>query len=598
MNLSSYIFSFSDKLRDNLYRVCILFGTSIAITFVMTTLVSQLIEPPIWNIGQVAKRSVVSPTDYTIESADGAGMLLNYEVHRGETIVRAGDIISPEHYIKLNRLIQLQCAGASLSVAFGYVLLNIFILLSVYAFTIFAWPDFKPSSRDLFLIAGTLLGSCVMLQIFSILGRSLNLSFPDLSPTVLVLSAPLAAGGILLGVTLSAAAVFLFVISFALLTGVFLVESWELLLLIVLGNMVGVLSVSRCCKRSTFVDAGVKVAIANMAIVCIFLFVEPHFSFADNTTRILLAVLGGLCSGVFAAGLVPIAEYFGSYVTNIKLLELASIEHPLLRRLSVEAPGTWNHSMMLGQMGEVAAEAIGANPLLTRVGAYYHDIGKLKKPAYFGENQTFGENRHDKLTPSMSALIIRAHVKDGVELAIQHHLPKAVVELIMQHHGTGRIEFFYEKAINAASEEEIVDEAHYRYAGPKPQTKEAGILMLADAVEASCRSLSDHSHAKIQGLVQKRINRVFASGQLDESELTLKDLHAIARSLTLVLTGIYHRRVEYSEPADKRHKQSLTEVKRGLQSAEGKIDNSSVVNTSLGEHVKNGRRDTSAKNGS
>ena len=195
--------------------------------------------------------------------------------------------------------------------------------------------------------------------------------------------------------------------------------------------------------------------------------------------------------------------------------------------------------------------------MLTRVGAYYHDIGKTKKPDYFTENQNGKENRHDKLTPSMSALIIKSHVKDGLEMAREHRLPKAIVDLIAQHHGNSLIEYFYDKARKEAEEEEIVEEEHYRYPGPKPQTKEAGILMLADAVEASSRTLSDPSPAKIQGLVQKILNKVFASGQLDQSELTLRDLHLIAKSFTKVLTASYRRRVEYSESAAKGRDQKL-----------------------------------------
>jgi putative nucleotidyltransferase with HDIG domain len=211
--------------------------------------------------------------------------------------------------------------------------------------------------------------------------------------------------------------------------------------------------------------------------------------------------------------------------------------------------------MVMGMMVESAADEIGANPVVARVGAYFHDIGKIKKPLYFVENQRDGENRHDKLGSSMSALIIRSHVKDGIELAEEHRLPSAIIEMIPQHHGTSRIEYFYDKACKEAEEAgddpTLVDATLYCYPGPKPQTKEAGILMLADGIEAATRTIHDPSFDRIQGLVQKMINKVFSSGELDECELTLKDLHAIAKAFTRTLSGIYHQRIAYAEPAEK-----------------------------------------------
>ena len=288
-----------------------------------------------------------------------------------------------------------------------------------------------------------------------------------------------------------------------------------------------------------------------MAVAGGLMLLSPQLTAPTWTYHLLWAAIGGIFSGMLGGALAPVAEFLGGYTTDIKLLELSSLERPLLRELSLQAPGTWNHSMVVGQMCEMAAEAIHANPYLARVGAYYHDIGKIKKPAYFVENQIGRENRHDKLTPSMSALIIKAHVKDGIDMAEQVRLPQSITDFIAQHHGTSLIEYFYEKALKEAEHGELVDETHYRYPGPRPQTKEAGLLMLADAVEAASRTLTDPTPAKIQGLVQKIINKIFASGELGESNLTLKDLHKIAKSFTRVLSAIYHRRIEYSEPAEK-----------------------------------------------
>ena len=254
---------------------------------------------------------------------------------------------------------------------------------------------------------------------------------------------------------------------------------------------------------------------------------------------------------MLASGAIPLLESLFQYTTDIKLLELTNLNSPILRELMVRAPGTYHHSVVVGNLVEAAAEAINANPLLARVAAYYHDIGKISKAQYFIENQSGGENRHDKLSPSMSALILIAHVKEGAELAKQHRLGQPIAEIIRQSHGTALIKYFYQKAVEQALPGQVVDEHEFRYPGPKPQTREAGLVLLADAVEAASRTLIDSSPARIQGLVQKIINNIFIDGQLDECELTLKNLHEIAWSFNQILAGIHHQRIDYPQPAYK-----------------------------------------------
>jgi putative nucleotidyltransferase with HDIG domain len=225
------------------------------------------------------------------------------------------------------------------------------------------------------------------------------------------------------------------------------------------------------------------------------------------------------------------------------------MDHPLLRKLAVDAPGTYHHSIVMGSLVEGAAEAIGANSLLARVSAYYHDIGKSKKPLYFIENMR-GDNKHDKLNASMSALIILNHIKEGAELAKKHRLGSEITDIIKEHHGTTLMRFFYEKAKREAENVGAEpSEIEFRYAGPKPQTKESGLVMLADACEAASKTLPDPSPAVVQGMTQKIINGFFTDGQLDECELTLKDLHLIGKSFNRVFTGIFHHRIDYPEPA-------------------------------------------------
>jgi putative nucleotidyltransferase with HDIG domain len=262
---------------------------------------------------------------------------------------------------------------------------------------------------------------------------------------------------------------------------------------------------------------------------------------------------GGIFAGILATGLTPLAEISFGYTTDIKLLELATMDQPLLRELMVEAPGTYHHSVIVGNMVEAAAKSIGANSLLAKVAAYYHDIGKTKKPLYFIENQFECENRHEKLAPSMSSLILISHVKDGIELARQHRLGKEIINIISQHHGKSFISFFYNKAVEAREKTQSakasllppINSDDFRYPGPKPQTKEAGLVMLADVVEAACRSLTEPTPARIQGLVNRLINGIFSDGQLDECELTLKDLHQIAKHFNQILATIHHKRIEY-----------------------------------------------------
>ncbi|MCK4502567.1 MAG: HDIG domain-containing protein, partial [Desulfuromonadales bacterium] len=230
-----------------------------------------------------------------------------------------------------------------------------------------------------------------------------------------------------------------------------------------------------------------------------------------------------------------------------------------------------------GNLAEAAAEAVNANPLLTRVAAYYHDIGKIKKPLYFIENSGGQRNKHDKLAPSMSALILTSHVKDGVDLAREHKLGSEIIEIIQQHHGTGLIKFFYERAKSQADPEvQQIDERDYRYHGPKPQTREAALIMLADAVEAASRTLTDPTPARIQGMVQKLINNVFIDDQLNECDLTLKDLNLIAKSFNRILSGSFHHRVDYPEPVhivrEKNGDNDLNAVKEKVKNKSANTD--------------------------
>jgi putative nucleotidyltransferase with HDIG domain len=255
-------------------------------------------------------------------------------------------------------------------------------------------------------------------------------------------------------------------------------------------------------------------------------------------------MLGALVASMIVSISLPFFESLFDIATNIKLLELLDPNQPLLKKLVYSSPGTYHHSIVIGNLAEAAAEAINENPLLARVGAYYHDIGKIRKPEYYIENQRAEENKHDKLAPSMSSLIIASHVKEGVELAREHKLPSLVTDNIHQHHGTSLITYFYQKARDLAPLGSI-EEEDYRYPGPRPRTKVAAIVMLADSVEASSRTLADPTPQRIQALTHSVITRIFLDDQLSKCDLTLKDLREIARSFNIVLNGIFHQRIDY-----------------------------------------------------
>ena len=305
-------------------------------------------------------------------------------------------------------------------------------------------------------------------------------------------------------------------------------------------------------SRTKLVNVGLVVAaiIFPTAIGAHYLLGQP-FSWALVTDAIWFAGGAGI-AGLVMTALLPFLERWFDIQTDISLLELSDANHPLLKELVQRAPGTYNHSINVASLAEAAAEAIGANGLLCRVGAYFHDAGKLRKPEYFIENQAGGPNKHDDLVPTMSTLVILAHVKDGIEIARTHHLPQPIIDLIEQHHGTTLVEYFYKRATRQHEEQNEgdsspVDEADFRYPGPKPQTPEAAVMMLADTVESASRALREPAPARIENLVQEISKKKFDDGQFDECNITIEQLFTIQASLIKSLNAMYHARVKYPE---------------------------------------------------
>ncbi|WKZ57657.1 MAG: HDIG domain-containing protein [Bdellovibrionota bacterium] len=421
-------------------------------------------------------------------------------------------------------------------------------------------PRFGASYKDTLCLAAVLVGGVVSIFLGEIFAVSLSTYIKgvryiaEVDTTSFAYLFPFAAGALLLQSVLGLHYSLVYSLIISMIIGVYYPHEFLLAPYTLITTFVACLGFSQFRSRSAYLKGGLYVSLFAFAIAFCSVLLDGDDTTSDIAVKLVGSLLNGFLSCFIASGLTPVFEYLGGYATDMRLIEMATLDHPLLKELSVQAPGTWNHSMVMGMMAESAAESIGANPVLSRVGAYFHDIGKTKKPLYFVENQLAEENRHDKLSPSMSALIIRSHVKDGLELAKKHGLPLTIQDMIGQHHGTMMIEFFYEKALREAREQDPdaeVDPSPYTYPGPKPQTREAGILLLADGIEAAARTMSEPDVDRIQGMVQKMINKVFSSGQLEESQLTLRDLHLIAKSFTRVLTGIHHKRIAYAEPVEK-----------------------------------------------
>ncbi len=333
--------------------------------------------------------------------------------------------------------------------------------------------------------------------------------------------------------------------SIGLLLGAVLGFDYSTTLIHTAAGAAGVFAVSRVRKRSHFyralwaVPATYLLAIVSVELLKLSAFDELMLGTAYG-------VANGMMSVVITIGLLPIFESLFNFSTDITLLELSDLNHPLLRQLAMRAPGTYQHSLMIGELSAAAAEAIGANPLLTRVGAYFHDIGKMNKPEYFVENQQ-GYNPHAKLSPSMSALIVETHVKEGLELAEEHRLPEKIKAFIPEHHGTTVMNYFYLRAVEDAKEGEKVIEDDFRYPGPKPRSRETAIVMLADTIEAASRVIEDPTPRRIRLSVKELIERKFEDGQLDECPLTFRDLRLVREAFVSVLTSRFHQRIDYPD---------------------------------------------------
>lgn len=474
------------------------------------------------------------------------------KIKRGESIIRSGDRFEARHVVIFKGIRETRLQSNKLIKFFGVFLFVNLVLLIVYYYASRYINKFSPSKKDLIFIGTTLLFFLFVLRIGVALSSIIRDALPfDVSVTTLSYAIPLAGGAMLIRFILNSEIALVFAVIVSLFSGIFLENNLELTFFYLISGVFAAHAIAHVDKRSTVLLSGALAGVVNAVTIFSLDLISQMSISGISVGNMLINCVTGFFGGLFTAMLVliltPIAEALFNYTTDIKLLELANLSHPLLKQMIVTSPGTYHHSQLVGILSEAAAQEIHANPLFARVASYYHDIGKMKKAQYFIENQNDG-NPHDKLAPSMSALIINAHVKDGLELAKAYKLPQRIADMIPQHQGTKVIGYFYNKAKEQAEGTGvIIDENDYRYPGPRPQTKEAGIIMMADAVEAAVRSLPEKSQIKIKGVVEKIVNHHFIDEQLDECELTLRDLHRIANAFIKILNGIYHQRIEYPE---------------------------------------------------
>ncbi|MGC8755665.1 MAG: HD family phosphohydrolase [bacterium] len=496
------------------------------------------------------KNFVVSDVNFDNEATENnlarlKSSIKPYIMHlkKGEVIVREGERIDRNIYAKLVVVMNSALAKHWYVFVLFYSIIFFVLIFSVLEFSQKNIRKFSINFKDGVFLSIVLILTVVIAKLSTMLTSISEIASFNIPQEAYYYAAPIAFGGMLVRLILNSEIAVGFSIVAGLSSAMAVSNNLFIVLYYIISGILGAHTLAKCEQRTSIIKGGLIVSGVNVLLVSMFLLIQGNQPASQFMVNIIMAFFSGVTSAVLVIGLTPVFEYLFDYATDIKLLELANLENPLLKELFVTAPGSYNHSMMTATLAEAAASSIHANPLLARVASYYHDIGKIKMPDYFIENQQYMPNKHDKLSPSMSSLIIISHVKEGKELAKANKLPKKIVDIIMQHHGTSLVKYFYEKAKEKNGNN--IREEEYHYPGPKPQTREAGIVMLADAVEAASRTLTDPTPAKIKAMVEKIVNTRFEEGQLDECTLSLSDLNAIKKSFVKVLSAIFHKRVDY-----------------------------------------------------
>lgn len=470
-------------------------------------------------------------------------------IRKGQIVVEDGEAVTEAHKAVLKELGFWKDDTVSHGIKFIGALLIAIIVMSIQWLYLFKFEkEIFDKDKNLILISTISIVSLVLCRVVSIIS-------PYLIPLTL---APL----LMMLLLKSDVAITMGILNSILLL-VITNANIPMSCILVINSILAAVFLKNMEQRNDILITTLYIAIINTALIGCVQIMLSEISYVNVLVNCLYVFLGVIFSGILSIGFLPFLESFFDIVTNVKLLELSNPNHPLLKRLVMEAPGTYHHSVLVGNLSEMAAQAVKANSVIARVGAFYHDIGKIKRPIFFKENQK-GENPHDNITPNLSTLIITSHVKDGLELAKEHKLPMAIKDIIVQHHGSTVVKYFYVTMKNNSENPEEVREEDFAYAGPIPNSKEAAIVMLADSVEAAVRSIPDPTKEKIEEMVSKIIKGKLNEGQLDNCDLTLKDFTKIREAFLKGLSGIYHQRIEYPKVTNEKKNYKLEMKKNDL----------------------------------
>ncbi|TDA70202.1 MAG: HDIG domain-containing protein [Clostridia bacterium] len=461
-------------------------------------------------------------------------------VRKNEKIVGEGEIVKPEHLEVLRNLGLLGQASPLIRLV-GLALL-VAVLFVVLGFYLWQFHRHILENEPEQVLLGLLL---LMTVALSRLVIAMQVSQQPEMAGLVGYMAPVAAGSMLIAILLDVRLSVFVTAVMALLVGTMMDGQLAYAVVALVGGLAGIYSISHLHERLNLVQASLYLMAVNVVTI-VALGLLQHQAAMTVAVGVLMGIGNGVFSTVLTIGTLPFWETVFGITTPLKLLELANPSQPLLKRMLVEAPGTYHHSLLVANLAEAAAEALGADTLLARVGAYYHDIGKIKRPYFFIENQLARENPHDKLAPTLSTLIITSHVKDGLEIGREAGLPPVLLDIVAQHHGSSLLLYFYQKA-SESEQNACLSEKDFRYDCRKPQTKEAALVMLADGVEAGVRSMQNPTPGRMEGFVRRLIREKLEDGQLDECNITLRELDAIAQSFVRSLSGIFHSRIEYPE---------------------------------------------------
>ena len=482
-----------------------------------------------------------------------------HEIQAGEIIVRQGEKIGPEQFVKLQALWKRTTKKFSAENFFGVLTLTLLIVAGLF-FVPENKKDGSIKQKELVFIGSLVAFVALLSKAFYFIGFLLASISPGLTLGTQAFAVPVAGAAGLAALTLSSRRYYTICLLLAFFCTIVNKGGIGIFLFYFSTSVLSSRMISDSQTRKDVVWNLAPLALG-MTVIWLGCTLLEGGAVERFLPEFLAVLLSSFLSLVFVFAFSPIVEMIFGFTTRFVLMELMNQEHPALRRLMLSAPGTYHHSIIVASMAELAAKSIGAHSLLCKVAATYHDIGKTDKAEYFIENQFRGDNPHDRLTPAMSALVLISHVKYGAEMALQHNLGQEITSIITQHHGNSLIRFFYGKALDASRDKNIREE-DFSYAGPRPQSREAAIIMLADVVEASSRTLIGPTSSRIKAHVHKIIRSVLAEGQLDAAELTFKDINLVAESFIIILTGIFHKRIEYPDRVSQ--KPGLEEVAEGM----------------------------------